>query len=151
ESFAPSAGISGTEFPSHFIRNFALDASVMPCGVPTGALRAPGSNGIAFATQSFMAGLPHAAGKDPLQFRLELLTQSQPHAVVPGPAPQGPQAPLGPQGPGQAFDAARIRGVLELVAEKSGWGTKKLPRGAGMGVAFHYSHRGHFAEVVQAS
>ncbi|MEJ7811075.1 MAG: molybdopterin cofactor-binding domain-containing protein [Gemmatimonadaceae bacterium] len=152
--FAPSAGINANEFPAHFIPNFALDTSVMALGVPTGALRAPGSNGIAFATQSFIDELAHAAGKDPLLFRLELLTYHKPHAAPAGPAPaaptEGARAPLGPQPPGQVFDADRMRGVLQMVAEKSGWG-KKLPRGTGMGVAFHYSHRGHFAEVVQAT
>jgi isoquinoline 1-oxidoreductase beta subunit len=154
ERFAPSAGINDTEFPAHFVRNFSLDASVMPLGVPTGPLRAPGSNGIAFAVQSFLDELAHAAGKDPLLFRLELLTYFQPHENPPGPPPatppQGARAPLGPQPPGQAFDADRMRGVLQMVAEKSGWG-KTLPRGTGMGVAFHYSHRGHFAEVVQVT
>jgi isoquinoline 1-oxidoreductase beta subunit len=154
ERFAPSAGINRTEFPAHFIRNYALDVSVMPLGVPTGALRAPGSNGIAFAMQSFIDELAHAAGKDPLLLRLELLTYYEPHVDPPGPPPatppQGARAPQGPQPPGQAFDADRMRGVLQLVAEKSGWG-KTLPRGTGMGVAFHYSHRGHFAEVVQVT
>ena len=137
--FAPSAGIGATEFPARFIPNFALDASVIPLGVPTGFLRAPGSNGIAYATQSFIDELAAAAGKDPLEFRLDILSNT-PITQEPGPA----GAPPG-------FEAARMRGVLELVRDKSGWGKTTLPKGTGMGVAFHFSHRGYFAEVVQAT
>ncbi len=130
ERFAPAAGLGATEFPQRFVPNFALDASVMPLGVPTGFLRAPTSNGVAFVVQSFLDELAHAAGTDPLDFRLALLAG----------APDG-----------EGVNAARMKGVLELVAEKSGWAARKKERGRGMGVAFHYSHRGHFAEVVQVS
>ena len=146
--FAASAGLGAGEFPARFIANFALDTSMMPLGVPTGALRAPGSNGIAFATQSFIDELAQAAGRDPVEFRLELLANAQPE-----PAPAAGAQPGQGQQQGPVFDGTRMRGVLELVAEKAGWGTRQrtLPRGTGMGVAFHFSHRGYFAEVVQAT
>ena len=130
ERFAPAAGLGATEFPQRFVPNYQLDASVMPLGVPTGFLRAPTSNGVAFVVQSFIDELAHAAGRDPVQFRLDLLAA----------APEG-----------EGVNAARMRAVLELVAEKSGWARRRKERGKGMGVAFHYSHRGHFAEVVQVS
>jgi len=111
-------------------------------------LRAPGSNGIAFATQSFIDELAEAAGKDPLQFRLDLLANT-PIADPPPAQAAGGGGRGGFAAP--SFDATRMRGVLELVKEKSGWGTTKLPKGTGRGVAFHFSHRGYFAEVVQAT
>lgn len=139
ERFAPAAGIGEDEFPARFIPNYALHTSVMSLGVPTGALRAPGSNGIAFVMQSFLDELAHAAGKDPLQFRLALLD------AAPLPFSAGNQAAP----PASLFNAQRMSGVLELVRDKSGWGARKFGKGAGMGVAFHFSHLGYFAEVAE--
>jgi isoquinoline 1-oxidoreductase subunit beta len=130
DRFQSSAGVSENEFPAGFVPNFQLGASLIPSGIPTGALRAPGSNGLAFVYQCFVDELAHAAGVDPVQFRLNILDAA---------------------GPETTLDPARMRAVLERVAEVSGWGSTSLPRGTGMGVAFHYSHRGHFAEVVQAT
>jgi isoquinoline 1-oxidoreductase subunit beta len=139
--FSPSAQFSATEFPARFISNFALHTSVMPLRLKTGALRAPGSNAHAFVMHSFIDELAHAAGKDPIAFRLALLA-TQP---LPLPSQQG----AAPPPPG--FNAERMRGVLELVAERSGWGKRSLPKGTAVGVGFHFSHLGYFAEVAEVS
>jgi isoquinoline 1-oxidoreductase beta subunit len=145
DRFGSAAGINATEFPARFVPNFALETSVMASGIPTGAMRAPGSNGIAWVMQSFIDELAQAAGKDPVEFRYSILDATP--IPLPPPTTGGP----GGAGPGGGFNAKRMRGVLELVAAKSNWGKRKLPNGTGEGVAFHFSHAGYFAEVAEVS
>lgn len=130
ERFTSSANVSDTEFPVGAVPNLSMGASLIPLGVPTGPLRAPRSNGLAFVYQSFIDELAEAAGVDPVEFRLDLLDAA---------------------GSETALEPGRMRAVLERVAELSEWSTRaNLPAGTGKGVAFHFSHRGYVAEVVEA-
>jgi len=136
-----SADLSPTEFPAKFVPAYDLGMTPMPYGIPTGPLRAPQSNALAYAFQSFIDELAFAAGKDPLQFRLDLLGEPKP-----------PEVTNGRFGPQVGFNNGRMIGVLKLVAEKSGWDKRSsLPKGTGKGIAFYFSHQGYFAEVVQAT
>jgi len=132
---AGSANLGAAEFPARFVPNFATFESFMPLGIVTGAHRAPGACAISFVFQSFLDELAVAAGKDPVAFRLELLSN----------------VPLPASGGGAAFNAERAAGVVKLVAEKSGWGKTTLPKGTGRGIAFHFSHQGYFAHVAEVN
>jgi isoquinoline 1-oxidoreductase beta subunit len=126
--YSTAANISRTEFPARFVPNYTLDVSMIDGGVPTGFLRAPISNGVAFITQSFIDELAHAASADPVAFRLALL--NQPTAPVPG------------------YDSARAAAVIRKAAEMSNWG-RTMPARSGLGIAFHYAHSGYFAQVAE--
>lgn len=132
--FARSANMETTIFPAGRVPNLSMGTSLMEFGIPTGPLRAPGSNALAFVFQSFIDEMAHAAGKDPLQFQIDLLGKDE---MLPG--------------RGAGFNTGRARGVLEKAREVSGWGQRSLPARTGMGVGFYYSHLGYFAEVVEVA
>jgi isoquinoline 1-oxidoreductase beta subunit len=128
-----SANSPPQEFPANYVPNHSYDQSIMMGGMPTGPLRAPTSNAVCFTYQSFIDEIAHAAGKDPLAFRLELLNL---------PVPTGANR--------TGMNADRMKEVVRIVGERSGWANRKsLPKGTGMGVAFYFSHQGYFAQVAK--
>lgn len=111
--------VEGVRELLYAIPNVALDCALVDVGVPVGYWRSVGSSGNAFVVESFVDELAHAAGADPLTFRRRLL-EGQP----------------------------RHRGVLDLAAERAGWG-KPLPDGRARGLAVHMSYGSYVAQVVE--
>jgi len=120
-----------SEFPVPMVNNARITRTKLQSGIPSGWWRAPGSNVIAFAVQSFIHELAVEARRDHLEFLLELMSTS-------------PQAELG------GLDPERAVAVISAVAEQAGWHDKR-PAGTGLGLAFHFSHSGHIAEVAEVS
>jgi isoquinoline 1-oxidoreductase beta subunit len=99
----------------------------------------------AFAIQSFSDELAHTAGKDPVEYTLELLG---PDRIVPKTELPKDYTNYGGDYGLYPIDTARFRRVVQLAAEKSGWGKKKLGNGVGMGIAMHRSFLTYAASVV---
>ena len=114
-------------FPSGAVDNLLIDSVEHESPISTAPWRAPITNFLAFAEQSFLDEVAQAAGKDPVQFRLALLDKAK-------------KAPVGEI----KYDIDRMKGVIELVAEKAGWGKKK---GIHQGFSVYFSHASYVAQV----
>lgn len=127
----PEHPIHANRFPAGAIDNYLAEAWAIPSNITIGAFRAPRSNFNAAAEQSFLDELAEAMGKDPIDFRLELLKRAKENPV----------------GKNNDYDPDRYAGVLKLVKEKSGWNSsesKKYSRG----VAAYFCHNSYAAHVV---
>src|SRR5947207_11249820 len=142
-SHGSTSVIPANECPRGHVANFWVsEGQITPYGIPTGALRAPGTSGVSFVMQSFIDEIAHAAGKDPLQYRLDLLANPT------APVPTFTQLSFG-----APFNAQRAIGVLETVRDMSDWKNRrdKLPKGTGVGVAFQFAHSGYVAYVAEVA
>ncbi|WP_420146877.1 molybdopterin cofactor-binding domain-containing protein [Spirosoma sp.] len=119
-------------FPSGAVDNLLIDSVDHKSPITTGPWRAPITNFLAFAEQSFLDEVSQAAGKDPVQFRLELLNKAK-------------QKPVG----AIKYDIDRMKGVIELAAEKAEWGKKKGTDGKpiAQGFSVYFSHRSYVAQI----
>ena len=127
----PEHAVHANRFPAGAVDNYLAEGWQIPTNITIGAFRAPRSNFAAAAEQSFLDELAEAMGKDPIDFRLELLKRAKENPV----------------GKNNDYDADRYAGVLKLIKEKSGWNNpenKKYSRG----VAAYFCHNSYAAHVV---
>jgi len=132
--------IAGTGLPGGSVPNYFLQQSFLHTALRRGYWRAVDMNWNHFAVQSFIDEIAAATGKDPLELRRQLITATR------KPSGEGDNESDAP------VNTARLLGVLNLAAEKAGWG-KKLPPGSGQGIAGLYgfgSYVAHVAEVTVA-
>ncbi|WP_164156738.1 xanthine dehydrogenase family protein molybdopterin-binding subunit [Sandarakinorhabdus rubra] len=141
----PTAVIDASLFPSGVIRDYRADLTVLPFASTLGWLRAPINNAFGFVTQGFIDECAAAVGRDPLEYRRTLL--GTPRAI---PIAEEFSGETKQDAKGTPYNTGRMRGVLDKAAAMAGWG-RKLPARRGMGIAFHFSHLGYFANVVEAS
>ncbi|MFX0557484.1 molybdopterin cofactor-binding domain-containing protein [Maribacter sp. CXY002] len=126
----PESPLFANRFPAGALDNYLAEDWTIDTNITTGAFRAPRSNFIAGAEQSFLDEVAEAAGKDPIQLRLDLLKRAQENPV----------------GENNDYDASRYAGVLELVKEKANWSNNQ--QGMHRGVSAYFCHNSYVAQVL---
>jgi isoquinoline 1-oxidoreductase beta subunit len=128
------AEIYNFEFPAGFVSNLLFEYVSVPARIPLGQWRATEHSGNVFVVSSAIDELADAHGIDPVEFWLELIGDEQYVQVRED----------------FRFDASRLSNVVELAAEKSGWGTP-LPKGRGRGIAASYNQGAWVAEIAEVT
>ena len=156
--FPPIASTFGAPAPMNFELNMGLDDSPYDIAniraenagadahVRIGWFRAVTNNFHAFALHSFADEMAHAAKRDPLEFLLDLLG---PGKVIDLKAQGVDYSNYGAPIDKYPVDTRRLRRVLEVAGERSGWAKRKSGNGYGMGIAAHRSFNTYVASVVQ--
>ena len=116
-------------FPACTLDHYLVESHELKSNITTGAWRAPITNFLAFAEQSFFDEVASELGQDPVQFRLDMLARAK-------------ENPVGDL----QYDVDKSIGVIKLAAEKAGWG--KAPEGVHQGFSTYYSHNTYVAEVA---
>ena len=123
-------GTRENNFPAGAIPHLLIDSIDHKSPITTGPWRAPITNFLAFAEQSFLDQIAEATGKDGVQLRLELLDKAK-------------KSPVGKI----SYDIDRFKAVIQLAAEKSGWGKKK--KDVYQGFSVYFSHASYVAQVAE--
>ena len=126
----PESPLVANRFPAGAVENYLAEEWTLDSNITVGAFRAPRSNFIAGAEQSFLDEVAEIAEKDPIEFRLELLNNAKNNPV----------------GENNDYDAERYAGVLKLVKEKSGWGSQSP--NIHRGVSAYFCHNSYVAQVL---
>ena len=126
----PESPLAANRFPAGALDHYLAEDWTAPSNITVGAFRAPRSNFIAGAEQAFLDEVAEAAGKDPIDFRLELLER----------------AAKNPVGTNNDYEADRYAGVLKLVKEKSDWGN--TDPNVHRGTAAYFCHNSYVANVL---
>lgn len=122
------------DFPAGIVENLRYEWLAVNSGVPRGSWRAPAHTANAFAVQSFIDEVAHAAGRDPIELRLELYGENR-------------ELKYGQHG-GPTFNPWRLSRLLEHIAKEIGY-TRERPEGRGVGIASHFTFGGYAAHAIE--
>jgi isoquinoline 1-oxidoreductase beta subunit len=134
EMYSPEIYVD--DFPAGIVENLRYEWFAVNSGVPRGSWRAPAHTANAFAVESFMDEVAHAAGRDPLELRLELYGENR-------------ELPYGQHG-GPVFNPWRLSRLLKHIEGVIDYAASR-PDGTGVGIAAHFTFGGYAAHAVEVA